>query len=105
MIQTYLTKCRAVIDAAKNAKHVCVNMEYCRACAYNDELHDTAADEWPKTLTALELAVGALEYYPNTCDACNFSGVDEAEFSARGCPSCDCLQARTALTQIQELLG
>jgi hypothetical protein len=39
----------------------------------------------------------ALEYYVSNCDACNFSGVDEAEFSARGCPACDCLQARQAL--------
>jgi len=46
--------------------------------------------------------IAGLKYYIDNCDACNFSGIDEAEFSARGCPSCDCLMAREALADFED---
>lgn len=77
-----------VTDLIRNNKpethvHVIEKSAYLEACELIDEIEKY------------------LSYYPENCDACNFSGVDEKEFSARGCPSCDCLQAREALSKIK----
>lgn len=55
-------------------------------------------------LAELQAVRKYINYYPENCDACNYSGIDENEFSARGCPSCDCLSAKVALARLNELI-
>jgi hypothetical protein len=63
------------------------------------EVVETAA--FKKEIEALRKS---LQYYEEQCDACNYSGIDEKEYQAAGCPSCDCLVAREALTRADKLI-
>ena len=86
-------------DIAANYRDV--NMSHDQAVGYvygfKQGVKWANANPSPRVMRLL----AGLKYYIDNCDACNFSGIDEAEFSARGCPSCDCLMARKALADFE----